>query len=160
MLITESGKKKLETSLAGKVSYLRGNTETNPQKIDMGNPLLEEQGKSSRSGTTTNVVYCEMSDYQYGVYQRALHLDLNKDFDVDLTSAIKNIESDHDVWMFEEDFDNLKNGFFIGCRPNCVHVFIDEDRQEAILNNFTYFTNFTIYKKNPIKMAIKIIKKK
>ena len=23
--------------------------------------------------------------------------------------AIKNIESDHDVWMFEEDFDNLKN---------------------------------------------------
>jgi hypothetical protein len=24
-------------------------------------------------------------------------------------TEIKNIESDHDVWMFEEDFDNLKN---------------------------------------------------
>ena len=58
------------------------------------------------------------------------------------------------------DFDNLKNGFFLGCRPNCVHVFIDEDRQEAILNNFTYFTNLSIYKNNPIKIAIKIIKKK
>jgi hypothetical protein len=58
------------------------------------------------------------------------------------------------------DFDKLKNGFFLGCRPNCVHVFIDENQQEAILNNFTYFTNFTIYKNNPIKMAIKIIKKK
>jgi hypothetical protein len=85
------------------------------------------------------------------------------------------------------DFDNLKNGFFLGCRPNCIHVFIDEDRQEAIINNFTYFTNCSvekskifptqeikpsfsrreklgficsIYKKNPIKMAIKIIKKK
>ena len=58
------------------------------------------------------------------------------------------------------DFHNLKNGFFLGCRPSCIHVFINEDRQEAILNNFTYFTNLSIYKKNPIKMAIKIIKKK
>ena len=94
MLITESGKQKLESSLAGKVSYLRGNTETNPQKIEMGNPLLEDQIG------TTNVVYCEMSDYQYGVYQRALHVDLNKDLDVDLTSVIKNIESEENV---EED---------------------------------------------------------
>jgi len=44
------------------------------------------------------------------------------------------------------DFDNLKNVFFLGCRPNCVHVFIDEDRQEAILNNFTYFTNCSVEK--------------
>jgi hypothetical protein len=58
------------------------------------------------------------------------------------------------------DFDNLKNGFFIGCHPNCVHVIIDENRQEATLNNFTYFRNFSLYKNNPIKMAIKIIKKK
>jgi superfamily II DNA or RNA helicase len=94
VLITESGKKKLETSLAGKVSYLRGNKETNPQKIDMGSPLLDN------TEGTANVVYCEMSDYQYGVYQRALHLDLNKDFDVDLTSVIKNIESEENV---EED---------------------------------------------------------
>ena len=94
MLITESGKKKLELSLAGKVSYLRGNTETNPKKFDMGTPLLKNQIG------TANVVYCEMSDYQYGVYQRALHLDLNKDFDVDLTSVIKNIESEENV---EED---------------------------------------------------------
>lgn len=85
------------------------------------------------------------------------------------------------------DFDNLKNGFFLGYRPNCVHIYIDKDRQEAILNNFTYFTNCSvgkifdfpthkikpsfsrrkklgficsIYKNNPIKMAIKIIKEK
>jgi len=58
------------------------------------------------------------------------------------------------------DFDNLKNGFFLGCLLNCVHVFIDEDHQEAILTNFTYFTSSSIYKKNPIKIAIKIIKEK
>jgi len=77
------------------------------------------------------------------------------------------------------DFDKLKNGFFIGYRPNCIHVFIDEVRQEAILNNFTYFTNCSvgkskifptqkikpsficsIYKNNLVKMAILIIKEK
>lgn len=94
MKITESGKKKLELALAGKVSYLRGNTETNPTKIEIGSPLLE-----NKVGTT-NVVYCEMSEYQYGVYQKALHIDLNKDYNVDLTSAIQNIEAEENA---EED---------------------------------------------------------
>ena len=101
MEITDFGKQELQKSIYGKVSYLRGNTETNPQKIDMGIPLME-----NKLGTI-NVVYCEMSDYQYMVYQRALHVDLNKDFDVDLTSMIKNIESEENVE--ETDIDVSKS---------------------------------------------------
>jgi hypothetical protein len=56
------------------------------------------------------------------------------------------------------DFDNLENKFFLGYRPNCVLVFINNNRQEAIINNFTYFTKYIT--KNPIRMAIKIIKEK
>ena len=39
-----------------------------------------------------------------------------------------------------------RNGFFLGNRPHCVDVFIDEEHQEAIINNFSYFTNCSVGK--------------
>lgn len=49
---------------------------------------------------------------------------------------------------FKYHFDTFedRNGFFLGNRPHCVDVFIDEERQEAIINNFSYFTNCSIGK--------------
>lgn len=107
MQITEFGKQKLQESLFGKVSYLRGNTDTNPKKFDMGSPLLVSNIDLQPRQGTSNVVYCEMSDYQYNLYQKALHIDLNKDYEVDLTSAIKNIESEENVE--EADIDISKS---------------------------------------------------
>ena len=71
---------------------------------------------------------------------------------------------------FKYHFDTFedRNGFFLGNRPHCVDVFIDEERQEAIINNFSYFTNCSISGNFPRKdgpkhlmeITIKIIKKK
>ena len=49
---------------------------------------------------------------------------------------------------FKYHFDKFedRNGFFLGNRPHCVDVFIDEEHQEAIINNFSYFTNCSVGK--------------
>jgi hypothetical protein len=44
-----------------------------------------------------------------------------------------------------DKFEN-RNGFFLGYRPHCVDVFIDEEHQEAIINIFSYFTNCSVGK--------------
>jgi hypothetical protein len=89
--ITETGLKALNNSLYGKVSYLKANTETNPESIIMGKELIE-----NRIGTT-NVIYCEMSKYQYQIYINALKTDLNKDSKFDISSAIQQIESEENT---------------------------------------------------------------
>jgi len=89
--ITERGLEALKTSLYGKVSYLRANTETNPESIIMGSQLIE-----NRIGTT-NVVYCQMSKYQYKIYLNALKTDLHKDSKFDISSAIQQIESEENT---------------------------------------------------------------
>jgi hypothetical protein len=89
--ITEYGKKRLTESLRGKVSYLKGNTETNPEKIDMGDPLIPQ------SSGTTKVVLCEMSPYQYKVYVQALKTDLGQFSKYDMSTAIKLIESEENI---------------------------------------------------------------
>ena len=85
--ITERGLDVLTKSLYGKVSYLKANTETNPKSIVMGEKLIDRKG-------TTNVVYCQMSKYQYKVYLKALQVDLQKDSKYDLSTAIQQIESE------------------------------------------------------------------
>lgn len=70
--ITEYGKKLLLESMKGKVSFLEVNTDSFPERIDKGESLLKD-----RIGTL-KVVYCEMSDYQYNVYDMALKLDSNE----------------------------------------------------------------------------------
>ena len=89
--ITDSGSKALQKALYGKVSYLRANVETNPSSIVMGEPLIK-----NRIGTT-NIVYCEMSKYQYKIYLNALKSDLNKDSKYDISSAIQQIESEENT---------------------------------------------------------------
>lgn len=71
--VTDSGKEKLRKSLYGKVSFIAGNTETNPKKINIGAPVTIFQG-------STKVIECEMSDYQYKVYQKALNSDVNDSY--------------------------------------------------------------------------------
>jgi superfamily II DNA or RNA helicase len=88
--ITEWGKDQLKNALYGRVSYLKGNTETNPRKIDMGKPLINRLG-------TTNVVFCEMSDYQYKTYINALRTDLGHFSKYDMSTAIKLIESEENI---------------------------------------------------------------
>lgn len=89
--ITEYGKQKLEQSLIGKVSYLRGNTETNPKTIDIGEPLIK-----NKVGTI-NIVICEMSKHQYNTYLLALRSDLGQGSKYDMSSTIKKIESEENV---------------------------------------------------------------
>ena len=89
--ITSWGKTQLENSLIGKVSYLRGNTETNPEKIELGEPLISE------NVGTTKVYLCEMSPYQYKVYINALKSDLGQFSKYDMSTAIKRIESEENV---------------------------------------------------------------
>ncbi len=74
--ITEKGKELLIKSLNGKVSYLESNRETFPDKIDMGESLLNIPG-------SINVVYCNMSKYQNDIYQMALKIDSKQTIDVD-----------------------------------------------------------------------------
>lgn len=88
--ITEFGKKKLNESLKGKVSYLRANTETNPKKFDIGSPLINITG-------TTNIVLCEMSPYQYKTYINALKTDLGEFSKYDMSTAIKLLESEENI---------------------------------------------------------------
>jgi superfamily II DNA or RNA helicase len=88
--ITEFGKKKLNESLKGKVSYLRANTETNPKKFDIGTPLINITG-------TTNIVLCEMSPYQYKTYINALKTDLGEFSKYDMSTAIKLLESEENI---------------------------------------------------------------
>lgn len=89
--ITEYGKKKLQQSLVGKVSYLRGNKETNPEIIDIGEELLPSQLGS------TNVVFCEMSEHQYNTYLLALKSDLGEGSKYDISTTIRKIESEEAI---------------------------------------------------------------
>lgn len=89
--ITDWGKSQLENSILGKISYLRGNTETNPEKKELGEPLL------TGNVGTTKVFLCEMSQYQYKVYLSALKTDLGQFSKYDMSTAIKRIESEENV---------------------------------------------------------------
>jgi len=73
--ITDLGMEKLKKTLLGKVSYLQLNTETFPDKIDKGVPLLDRKG-------SVNVVYCYMSEYQNDIYQNALKTDSRENINV------------------------------------------------------------------------------
>ena len=73
-------------------------------------------------------------------YQHPYFLASSKDF------YKKYIVNQSGGLKFKYHFDKFenRNGFFLGYRPHCVDVFIDEEHQEAIINNFSYFTNCSI----------------
>lgn len=74
--ISDRGKDILIRNLKGKISHLQSNIETFPDKIDMGESLLNKDG-------SINVVYCYMSKYQNDVYQKALKLDSKEYIEID-----------------------------------------------------------------------------
>lgn len=93
--VSTKGLKLLEERLAGKISFLKENTATNPDKTVTGLDLIY-----NRPGTT-KVVYCQMSPYQYYVYMQAVQTDLQKNSNIDFSSAIQNLES------FENALENV-----------------------------------------------------
>lgn len=70
--ITESGRDLLKRSMFGKVSFVASNKDTNPIKIEKGEPIIKDRVGS------THVIFCEMSDYQYEVYKQAVEEDTSK----------------------------------------------------------------------------------
>lgn len=88
--ITDYGKQKLIRALKGKVSYLRANTETFPEKIDVGIQLNGKVGN-------IKIVPCEMSEYQYSIYMNALNTDLKTDTKYDFSTIVQNIEASENL---------------------------------------------------------------
>jgi hypothetical protein len=68
--------------------------------------------------------------------------DFYKKYIINKTGGSKEVGNDKHKYHFDT-FEN-RNGFFLGYKPHCVDVFIDEDHKEAIINNFSYFTNCSI----------------
>jgi superfamily II DNA or RNA helicase len=100
--ITEYGSERLINALRGKISYITANIETNPEKIEMGTPLLNKPGSK-------NVIYCEMSDYQYNIYKKALKLDLHETVSNGDDSNIEKILANENMDDIEENPDTLKS---------------------------------------------------
>lgn len=95
--ITDKGKEKLQNSIQGKVSFLLANTQTNPISNHKGDQLIKD-----RNGTT-NVIYCQMSQYQYHVYKKAVQIDTNTKIantdlkDLNLIDSVDAIEAEEDI---------------------------------------------------------------
>jgi len=85
--VTDAGIEALKSTFKGKVSYLKANTETNPQTRIAGNQLIHNRKGSSQ------VVYCKMSKAQYITYLEALKQDIKSDAKFDISSAIQNLEA-------------------------------------------------------------------
>lgn len=92
--LTKDGREALQYALRGKVSYLKPNEDTNPEKYEQGLDLI-----AKRLGTS-KVVYCKMSKYQYITYLKALKEDVKTDSKYDISTAIQNLESAENI--FEE----------------------------------------------------------
>lgn len=99
--ITDYGSELLTNVLKGKVSYISANIETNPQKIEMGKPLLNKIG-------SRNVIFCEMSDYQYNIYKKALKFDLHES-DLNNDSIEKILANENMDDTLDENTDSLKS---------------------------------------------------
>jgi superfamily II DNA or RNA helicase len=68
--ITDHGKRELMKSLNGKVSYLESNTQTFPDKIEIGTALFDKIG-------SLKVIYCHLSKFQNNIYKQAFKIDSN-----------------------------------------------------------------------------------
>ena len=117
--ITDYGKGKLTNAFKGKVSYISTNIETNPKKIEKGTPLLDKIGSK-------NVIYCEMSDYQYNIYKKALQLDLHETSNEDLEKILADENmSDNSSDDFESD--TLKSSsLYKNCNDASTMTYPDE----------------------------------
>ena len=71
-------------------------------------------------------------------------IDFYKKYIINQNGGVREIGNNKYKYHFDTFED--RNGFFLGNRPHCVDVFIDEEHQEAIINNFSYFTNCSVGK--------------
>ena len=94
-----------------------------------------------------------MIQYYQHPYFLASTKDFYKKYIVNQSGGFKEIGNNKFKYYFDK-FEN-RNGFFLGYRPHCVDVFIDEEHQEAIINNFSYFTNCSISGNFPRKDGTK-----
>jgi len=67
--ISDVGIELIKNNLLGKVSYLRENESTNPQRRDMGTAIEELPG-------SVKIIKCDMSHFQYEIYTKAIQSDL------------------------------------------------------------------------------------
>lgn len=91
LYVTDYGMEKITNAMKGKVSYLSANIETYPERIDVGTKLYDDNGSKE-------YVFCEMSEYQYKIYKKALSMDTSSKLS-DLDEILNNenlIESDNE----------------------------------------------------------------
>jgi superfamily II DNA or RNA helicase len=115
--ITEYGLNAIKKSIVGKISYLKTNEKTNPRKIMMGEPIYKD--------SYFNVVFCEMSDYQYSVYNNALKDDTKTFTEIDITSSISNIQREEDI-LEEDEVISKTNSLYKNSSDACTIVYPEE----------------------------------
>jgi|688.fasta_scaffold01547_19 hypothetical protein len=153
--ITSWGKTQLEESLIGKVSYLKGNTETNPEKIELGEPLISE------NVGTTKVYLCEMSPYQYKVYINALKSDLGQFSKYDMSTAIKRIESEENVMESDNVISKASSLYKNSSDASTMTYPEFTYGKEGFSNTFSKYGNrYTIKDKNVLTRDLKTFSSK
>jgi len=114
--ITESGLDAIKKSIIGKVSYLKANTKTNPRTIVMGDPVYEK--------SYFNIVFCEMSDYQYSIYKDALNTDTKTYTSIDFSNSISNIQQEEN--LLEEESISKTNSLYKNSSDASTIVYPEE----------------------------------
>jgi superfamily II DNA or RNA helicase len=109
--ISDIGLNEIKKNLLGKVSYLRSNTETNPEIRDMGIGISDLQG-------SVKIIQCQMSGYQYNVYKKTIinELGLNDNAiiameEADTISSLYKASSDASTMVYPDDTYG-KKGFY------------------------------------------------
>ena len=114
--ITESGLDAVKKSIIGKVSYLKANTKTNPRTIVIGDPIYDK--------SYFNIVFCEMSDYQYSIYKDALNTDTKTYTIVDFSNSISNIQQEEN--LLEEESISKTNSLYKNSSDASTIVYPEE----------------------------------
>ena len=111
--ITDFGKNELYKALKGKTSYLQSNIINYPTRIDMGEPVSKSN--------LVKVVFCKMSMYQYKIYINALQTDLQKSGKIDISSIVKNLESNENI--LENTVASKSNSLYTNCNDASTMVY-------------------------------------
>lgn len=78
---TKKGKEMINNAFLGKVSYLDVNTQMYPEKVYMGEPVLDKEG-------SVKVIKCEMSLHQYKYYKKIIRSDSDVKYNKNIDKTI------------------------------------------------------------------------
>lgn len=131
--ITEHGLNAIKKTIIGKISYLKTNEKTNPRKIMMGEAIYKD--------SFFNVVFCEMSDYQYSIYNNALNDDTKIFTEIDITQSISNIQKEEDI-LEEEEVISKTNSLYKNSSDASTIVYPEEMYGKAGFQKFLTSSNF------------------